>query len=221
MNGPDARVGRRAVLASTGTLLGASLAGCLGNGSDGDGDGGGRPEPEQQLPTPVDGDPDAPVTVAAFEDFACPHCATYSLDVVPRIREEYVATERIRYEWYDFPIPVDETQSWLAADAARAVQANSDAIDDFWEFTHRLFERQSDLGLDLYERMADEMGLDGAAIRTETDERTYEPTVVASQATGEERGVSATPTVFVNDEQLEAPGYADLSDAIDAALENA
>lgn len=208
-------VGRREVLATAGGLTAAGLAGCLGGGS------GDRPTPEQQLPTPVAGDPEAAVTVASFEDFACPGCATYSLQYRPRIWSEYVQPERIRYEWYDFPLPKDDRHSWLAADAARSVQANADDVTAFWEFEQAVFRNQDSLSLDLYERLATDLGLDGATVRQETEDRTYEPTVVASRQTGEERSVDATPTVFVDDERFEGPSLQELLDAIDAALASA
>lgn len=214
MDERDTRTRRRDVLGSVGALATVGLAGCLGGS-------GGHPEPEKQLPTPAAGAADAPVTVAAFEDYACPHCATYSLSVVPKIWGEYVSTADVRYEWYDFPLPVDQEQSWLAADAARAVQARLDEPRRYFEYAHSLFEAQDSLGPDLYERAADDMGLDGAAVRNEAENRKYEPTVVASKQSGEDRDVEATPTVFVGDRKLEAPDYEQLSDAIDAALEDA
>lgn len=210
----DGTISRRAVLAGTGGLATVGLAGCLGGGS------GERPTPDEQLPTPTAGDPDAAVTVASFEDFTCPHCATYSLEYLPRLWSEYVEPGDIRYEWYDFPVLSGE-HAWLAPDAARSVQANADDSMAFWDFAHAVFENQDSLSLDLYEQLANDLGLDGATVRQETEDRTYEPTVVASQQTGEDRGVGATPTIFVNDEMFEAPDYQELVDAIDAALESA
>lgn len=210
----DGRRSRREVLAGTGTLAAVGLAGCLGDG------GHTPPEPDQQLPTPVAGDPEAAVTVATFEDFTCPGCANYSLQYVPRLWSDYVEPGEIRYEWYDFPVRDDE-HAWLAADAARSVQANADDPMAFWDFQHELFEHQDSLSLDRYEELANDVSVDGDTVRQETEERTYEPTVVASKGTGEDRGVGATPTIVVNDEMFEAPSYEELVDAIDAAIESA
>lgn len=69
----------------------------------------------------------------------------------------------------------------MAASAARSVQANADSIDAFWSLTVSVFERQEDLSLDLYETLADEVGVDGETFRQETENPTYEPTVVASR----------------------------------------
>lgn len=222
MDNASRPIGRRTFLrAGVATAATLVLAGCTG---DGDGDGGGDAEgteptitPEQQLPTPVAGDPDAAVTVAAFEDFACGHCQTYSLETLPPIWTDYVESGRIRYEWHDFPLPVDQRHSWLAADAARAVQAEADAAT-FFEYADLLFENQGSLSLSTYETLANDVGVDGATVREETEARTYEPTVTQSKTAGDERGVERTPTVFVDGEKLVGPSTTDLRDAIDAAL---
>jgi len=215
------RVRRRDVLRATGALGTVALAGCAGDGDSGDGSPTNtatteQPAPEQQLPRPVAGDPDATITVASFEDFACPHCATYSLDVLPQIWSEYVEPGEIRYEWYDFPIPVDEQDSWQAAAAARSVQAADSGA--FWPFVELVFENQLSLSLDRYESLANEVGVDGATVRQETAAEKYQPTVRYDRNLGIEREVRATPTVVVDGEPFEAPGYEELQAAIDDAL---
>jgi len=219
------RASRRDALRTAGALATISLAGCPGNAaSDGTDEPqtteDGHPEPEQQLPTPVAGDPEAAVTVAAYEDLACPHCQTYTLETQPQVWSEYVEPGEIRYEWHDFPIPVDDPQSWLAADAARSIQANADSVDAFWSFTETVYERQDELSLDLYEELANEVGVDGETVRQETEDRTYEPTVVASREAGLDHNVSGTPTIFVDDNRMEGPDYSVIRNAIDDALES-
>lgn len=221
----DRRLNRRSLLRAGGVATTVALAGCPGAGS-GDptetptDEGNDRPEPEQQLPTPTGGDPDAAVTVAAFEDFTCPHCATYTGEIQPQIWSEYVEPGDVTYEWHDFPVRQDP-HAWLASDAARSVQANADSIDAFWEFTELIFENQNSLSLDTYETLANEVGVDGATVRQETEHRTYEPTVVADRQLGLERNVGGTPTVFVQDERLEGPSLDVLRNAIEEARDSA
>lgn len=219
-------VRRRDVIRASGALGAVAIAGCTGDDSPDDTPGDDttqtEPEPEQQLPRPVAGNPDAAVTVASFEDFACPHCATYSLEVLPEIWSTYVEPGEIRYEWFDLPIPdsFDGTGSWEAAVAARSVQANTDD-GAFWTFAESVFENQNSLSLDRYETLANDAGADGATVRQETEDRTYEPTVRYDRGVAVDREVSATPTVFVDGEPLQAPDYDELSTAIDDALDAA
>lgn len=185
MNGgrwTDGRTSRRAVLsglAATATLG----AGCL--------------QDNGRLPAPVRGDPDADVTVMAFEDFACPHCRDYSLGEVPQIAEAYIDPGIIRYEFHDFPIPVADPTSWRAANAAREAQdRGGDSV--FWEYEKRLFENQERLGPNTFAAIASELDLDGEAVRTAAVEERHMNTVQADRKIGQDRGVEGTPTVFVD-----------------------
>jgi protein-disulfide isomerase len=191
---------RRRALLGVGGLAASTLAGCLGGASSGSGNGSGG-QSANTLPTPVQGNPDASTTVTVFEDFACPHCQTYNLDVLPTIASQYIEPGTIRYEHYDFPV-VNET-SWRAASAAREVQKRADA-SAFFTYAKALYENQSSLGPDTYASLANNMNLDGNAVSTAAQNQTHESTVSANMQTGKDRGVQATPTVFVNDTTVEA-----------------
>ncbi len=200
-------LGRRRALLGMGGLAASTLAGCLGGASGGSGSQGGN-----TLPTPVQGNPDANTTVTVFEDFACPHCQTYNLEVLPTIASQYIDPGNIRYEHYDFPV-VNET-SWRAASAARAVQKRADT-KQFFTYAKALYENQSRLGPDTYASLANGMDLKGGAVRKAAENQTYRPTVEANMATGKDRGVRATPTIFVGDRTVEAT-----VEAISSAIES-
>ncbi len=190
---------RRQIL-SLGAAAGvSSLVGCLGgSGTDG-GDGAGSVDtPDQPLPHPTAGDPDAPVTVGVYSDFACPHCQRFNQEILPTIWEEYVEPGEIAYTHFDFPIPVNETVSWEAPSAARSIQVQSD-LATYFEYVDRLFANQLSLGPAKYASLADELGADGQRTRDAAENQRYKPTVSADRQGGIDRGVDSTPTVYVND----------------------
>jgi protein-disulfide isomerase len=214
-------VSRRRTVAAI-AALSAAGSGCAG-GRRSTGTTDGTPTPSADpLPPLVAGDPDAAVTVAAYEDFACPHCADYNATVVPELRRDYIDDDRIRYEHRDFPIPVSDA-SRPAANAARAVQ---DRVGDgaFWRFAEGLFERQRDLGPERYASLASTVGADGAAVRRAAVARQYRVTVERDRERGAQAGVRGTPAVLVDgeivplDDGSETPFYGRLSARIDAAL---
>jgi protein-disulfide isomerase len=216
------RFSRRTFIAG-GLALATGCAGCLSGGDESTPSAelgtiaeSSTPESERPLPSPVAGDPDADVTVAAFEDYACPHCATYSLQVFPQLASEYLEPGTVRYEFHDFPIPVDETVSWQAANSARAVQAAA-GPQAYFEFSEALFANQSSLGPDMYASLADDVGVDGSAVRDAATSRTYDPTVRGDRQRGVDRGVSGTPTVFVDGNEVTEATYDAISTAIDDA----
>jgi protein-disulfide isomerase len=206
---------RREYLATVAGVVGlGATAGCLGGGERGTDDCTIEDEPSvSELPAPALGSDDASVTVAAFEDFSCPHCATYSLEVLPEIRAEYVETGVARYEHHDFPIPVDERWSWQAASAARGVQDETDDAT-FFEYAHDLFENQDAYAAGLLTDLANDVGAPGCAIQADALNETYRPVLEADRQLGIDRGVEGTPAVFVAGRPVR-PTY----DAIAAAIE--
>ena len=161
-------VNRRRALVGTAGLATTALAGCLGLGASGSSgsssanvdsdlpcfESSGTGSVDQPLLAPVKGDPEASVTVAAYEDFACPHCRDYVLEVVPELQSEFIEPGMIRYEHHDFPLPVADPGSYTAANAARAAQARA-GDEAFWVAAEQLFENQDSLGTDLYSTVAD------------------------------------------------------------------
>ncbi len=198
-------VPRRMILASVGGSGVASLAGCLG----GSGGGNGEFEP------PVAGDPDADVTVAVYEDFGCPSCATFKQSIYPQVRDSFIDTEEIRYEHHDFPNPTDESWSWPVANAARAVY-ESEGAETFWAFSDAIYEHIGAYSYDVIESVATDVGADGDAVREAAESESYQSTIEASRSAAESRGVGGTPSVFVDDEEIDPN---DTILAINTALE--
>jgi len=176
------------------------------------------PSSGQPMPSPVAGDLDADVTVAVFEDYACPHCGTYSIEVFPQLAADYLESGEIRYEFHDFPIPVDEQVSWEAATAARAVQAAA-GNQAYYVYSERLFRNQDGLDRSTYESLTEGLDVDGATVREAARNRRYDETVSADRQSGVDRGVSGTPMVFVDGEPVEWQeiAYEPVREAIEAA----
>jgi protein-disulfide isomerase len=194
---------RRGLLAA-GAAVSVALAGCSGGSSV-------DPDAIDDGERPALGPESAPVTVTVFEDFACPHCRTFNAQVKPAIEQQYVQPGDVRYLHVDFPIPVDETWSYAVGSAARAVfdEAGNDA---FWAFVPAIYERQGSYSLDVVESVAEETAGVGDAARTAAENGTYRETLDEDRSIGERWGVGGTPTVFVDEEQVEL-------DAIGPAIE--
>ncbi|MFC6872350.1 DsbA family protein [Halobellus marinus] len=218
---PTTRRSYLAALGGAATL--AATAGCLG------GSGGSGPLPEgcdvgsldsvSSMSRPALGPEDAAVTVDVFEDFACPHCQTFTLETYPEIKSTYIDPGEVQYRYFDFPIPVDEEWSYRAASAARAVQDRSDA-ETFFAFAKGVYENQSDLGSNGYEivhDLADDAGVDGCTVAAAAEQEPYREVVEADRQTGSDRGVPGTPAVYVDGELLRGYEW----DTVDAAIASA
>jgi protein-disulfide isomerase len=179
---------------------------------------GGPPTTEDiSLPPPTMGDPAADVTVTVFEDFACPHCRDFSLNVLPDLKTDYVDPGTVLYRHRDFPIPVNRW-SRPAANAARAVQNLSDD-PSFFEYSRELYGNQSQYSWDLLLALGDEVGVDSADVRAAAEEQRYESVIQSDVALGNEMGVPGTPDVYVNEVQIQQrPTYETVRRAIESEL---
>lgn len=220
---------RRSLLAGAASVGVVGAAGCLGGGGGGGGGDGdntldtGEYDCDLSEPSdpdldfrPVVGDPEADVVVRAFEDFTCPHCATYELDHFPTIREEYVAPGEIRYEHWDFPIPVNEAWAVPVASAARGVGARNGS-EAFFEFSAAAYESQGSYSGEAIGAAAEAAGADPCAAIADAQFAAYEEASMSDRSEGESMGVSGTPTIFVDGEAVD--GYE--ADAIAAAIDEA
>jgi protein-disulfide isomerase len=63
---------------------------------------------------PVLGDPDAPITIIQFADFACPHCQDYEPTMQAFI-QKYVATGRAKYEFRILPTAGGEMTAFVGS----------------------------------------------------------------------------------------------------------
>lgn len=198
---------RRRFLAVTGGGIAATLAGCLG---------GGNADLDSYDPAdrPSLGDSDAPVKMAVFEDFSCPGCRQFKLQITPRIIEEYVEPGDVQLFHADFPIPVDETWSYAVPSAAWAVfeEVGDEA---FWSFSSAIYGHQGSYSYDTIEAVAEEVAGIGDEARAAAEDESYRSELEDSRDQGEEWGVRSTPTPFIADQTVD-PDFESIADAIES-----
>ncbi|ELY60094.1 DSBA oxidoreductase [Natronococcus amylolyticus DSM 10524] len=187
-------------LAGCSALFGASLPDEL-DGVDSDPD---------QLPTPTVGS--GTVSIDVYEDLACPSCQEFQAAVFPELEARLLEDDGATYRHHDFPLPADEERSIPMANAARAVQSASGTEDDPGEFFgYKRFAMDAGTPSDeeLVEIADAETDVDPSVVENALEENTYYPTLAAGWVDADDRGVDRTPTVFVDDEEVEDPLDAD------------
>ncbi|MFW6458491.1 MAG: DsbA family protein [Halodesulfurarchaeum sp.] len=180
-----------------------SMAGCLGFGSE-------------TLPAPTRGAQDAPVTVESFEDFTCKYCRIFALEILPQLDAEFIEPGSVKFVRHDYPF-LDSEWSFKTANAARAVQDNQ-GDEAFFEFERKLYEAFDSYSLERFESIAESVGADPQPVREAAVEDVYRPTLEAELELGDERGVSGTPTVFVNGVEAPSPRFSDVAATIEDQL---
>jgi protein-disulfide isomerase len=151
--------------------------------------------PPEHTAQPTLGSPDAPVTIEDFSDFQCSHCASFALTTKKQLEEEYVNTGKAKLVFRNFVVLGPASQ--LAAEAAECAHER----DHFWEYHDRLFEGRQ-LSKESLKELAASLGLDSAAFNACLDSGRYAGEVQNDIAEGKQRGVSGTPTFFINGTKL-------------------
>jgi protein-disulfide isomerase len=175
--------------------------------------------PVEWLNRNIMGDPNAPVTVQAWEDFLCPACRQWTSSIEPQLVEEYIKPGRVKLEFRQFPLSGHAPGANMAAMASLCA-ADQDA---FWTYHNRLFAAQ-DRGqpgyvLDALVQYSDELGLDSRAFLQCMSGQQYRDEAAASANEALALGLNATPSIMVGDTLMTNPfDYNELKAAIDSQL---
>ena len=164
------------------------------------------------------GNPDAPLTIVEYSDFQCPFCRKASLEIVPQIEADYIATGKAKLTFKQFPIEGQESPGAAEATECAAEQ------NAFWEYHDTLYlnRRGVDVGTFMPDNLkifARELGLDTEAFNACLDEGKYRDKVVDDYNEARRREVPGTPTFFVGQTMVVgAKPYSAFETAIDDEL---
>ena len=139
------------------------------------------------------GSADAAVAVVEFSDYQCPYCSRFFQQTFPQIEKSYIDTGKVRFFFRDFPLIQIHPQAKAAAIAANCAARQG----AYWEMHHKLFANQKQLGLQLYETSAKELGLDQAVFQSCLVDPAEAKRVDEDAAYGQSLAVQGTPHYFV------------------------
>jgi protein-disulfide isomerase len=77
------------------------------------------PQADLAEPSPLGdmtmGKDDAPVTIIEYASMTCPHCAHFTVNTFPKLKEKYIDTGKVRFIFREFPLdPLAAGASMLA-----------------------------------------------------------------------------------------------------------
>lgn len=147
------------------------------------------------------GDPKAPIKLEEYADFQCPACGAYARGTIKQIEEKYVKAGTVQIVFHHFAFIGEE--SLRAAEAAECANEQG----KFWEFYDTLFnnqagENQGAFADDKLSGFAKGLELDMTKFSTCFSSGKYRATIQSETANGQLRGVSQTPTSFINDKKV-------------------
>ena len=187
-----------------------------------DAQGGGRqgPPPEDytkvyDIPvdgSPVRGNPNAAVTIVAFEDFQCPFCSRF----YPPILETLKAyPDDVKFMVKNFPLSF-HPQAKPGAKAALAAGEQG----KYWEMVDALLADNKDLSEDRFKEEAKKLGLDVDKFMKDYTEKDaqWEAIFAKDMELAEKVGVQGTPTFYINGKKTMARDLAGYKREIDQIL---
>ena len=179
------------------------------------------------------GDPNAPAKLDVWVDFQCSACVRFTKDIEPLIIKTYVETGKVYYTFRFFPFissfSPGNTESEDSANAALCAAEQG----KFWEYHDVLFanwdgENAGAFAVDNLIALAKPLGLNMGDFRKCVTGHRYQGMIDTDYNNGRALGVSGVPTIFVAGQRAisasgerNVPGFPDISQAIDAALEAA
>jgi len=148
------------------------------------------------------GDPDAPIALVEFSDFACPYCQMLR----PRL-EAFVTARASRVKLFYKPFPLASHEH--AGEAAEAAEwARDQGL--FWKMHDALFDAPHALSIDDLAARASRLGGDADDLRQAVEGRRNKARIQSSQDEARTAGLTGTPTLFLEGRRLLLP---DLTDA--------
>jgi protein-disulfide isomerase len=162
------------------------------------------------------GQSNAPITIVEYASLTCPHCAHFTVDVLPKLKQKWIDTGKAKLVLRDYPL---DEPALRAAMIARCAPA-----DKFYAFVDTFFQDQQQwvLAKD-YKAALARLALLGGMKKADFDaclaNKSGEDQVLQSRlAATQQLGVNSTPTFFINGAKFDG---APEEDALDAALSRA
>jgi protein-disulfide isomerase len=154
------------------------------------------------LPDMALGPKDAAVTITEYASMTCPHCAVFNEQVFPKIKKEYIDTNKVRYIFREFPLDIKA--------AAGSMLSRCIAKDDapkYFAVTDMLFRQQNDWVMknttETLTRIGKQAGLTQQQVEACLKDQALLDKIAADQKYASDvLKVDSTPTFFINGEKI-------------------
>ncbi len=194
---------------AVGALAFLALAACgsSSDGGDSTSDTGTSNSDTVVLQDIIFGDPDAPVTLIEYASWTCPACLDFHARIMPTVKTDYIDTGKVRLVFREFPTPPANVA------VAGFTLARCTSGDEYYALLDELFMRQDAIltlarqGGPVVEALK-QVGVNHGISTDEefeaclADESSREA-IRASIAAARDKGVSATPTFFLDGVQMD------------------
>jgi protein-disulfide isomerase len=185
------------------------------------------------------GNPNAPIQLVEYGSRTCPTCGRFAAEGVEPLRQKYISTGKVSYEFRDFPLHG-------APDLALALLNQCVGTDAFFPMLDQMFANQSNFGEKMTAlpesfmqqlqamappqaaaAMAEGMGAiefvkqrgipEAKARQCLADQATIKSIADVMADASNNRGVQGTPSFFINGKAVDAAMWSQVETALQAA----
>lgn len=147
---------------------------------------------------------DAPITIYEMSDFQCPFCRAFTLETMPTLERDYVATGKVRVVYINLPLASVHRNATVAAQVAMcAAQQHR-----FWPMHDLLFHHQDEWAKlaaprELLMTLGDSAGLNRDRLTRCLASPSTAAAVEADAKRARRAGATSTPTFYIEGGLLE------------------
>ncbi|GAA5540212.1 DsbA family protein [Ochrobactrum soli] len=144
----------------------------------------------------VYGKADAPVTIIEYASLTCPHCAEFTINTFPKIKEKYIDTGKARLIFREFPFDPRATAAFMLARCAPE--------DRYFPMVDVFFKQQqqwatAEDGEAALLQIAKLAGFTQESFKAcLTNQQVLDDVRATMERGSKDYGVNATPTFFIN-----------------------
>ncbi len=180
------------------------------------------------------GDANAPVTMIEYGDYQCPYCTAFFSQTQSLIVSNYVNAGKVKFIFRDLIVNDRQASDHESHDAALAVACGAEQ-GKFWQFHDAVYqaeakdetkngntsENNGNLSRTLFVSIAQTLGMDQAKFTSCFDSKKYASQVQAQSDDAAANGVSATPSFYVNGQEVVgAQPYGKFQAVLNALVKN-
>ena len=152
------------------------------------------------LPDVVMGNPDAKVEIVEYASMTCPHCANFHKTTFQDLKSEYIDTGKVKFVLREFPFDPLAAAVFMLARCSE--DKYYDVIDLFFENQSQWAVREG--ALPAIQSLAKQAGFSDQAFEAcLTNQQLLDGINAVKDHGYDAMGVRATPTIFIDGEQLE------------------
>ena len=150
------------------------------------------------------GEDNAPVKIKVFSSLTCPHCASFHMEVIPKIKKKYIDSGKVQLIFIDFPLDqaaFNASKLLHCLDSKKKI-AYLDIIyenQEKWASGSSLEEINKKL-----KKIVESLGISSDKFNKCLNDEVISNKILTNRIDGQRKySINSTPTIIINEEKLE------------------